>query len=88
MAARSRSEYGSRKLLRTVVAAVVSAMFLTCLALARPYRRSDDLCLACVANLLLTRRGQQWHLFLSHVWSTGQVCRPLVPGFAPAEKGT
>ena len=21
--------------------------------------------------------GQQWHLFLSHVWSTGQVCRPL-----------
>ena len=23
--------------------------------------------------------GQQWHVFLSHVWSTGQVCRPLVP---------
>ena len=23
--------------------------------------------------------GQQWHLFLSHVWSTGQVCRPLSP---------
>ena len=21
--------------------------------------------------------GQQWHLFLSHVWSTGQVCYPL-----------
>ena len=21
--------------------------------------------------------GQQWHLFLSHVWSTGQVCHPL-----------
>ncbi|EOD04348.1 hypothetical protein EMIHUDRAFT_221124 [Emiliania huxleyi CCMP1516] len=47
-------EYGSRKLLRTVVAAIVSAMFLTLLALARPYRRSDDLCLACIANLLLT----------------------------------
>ena len=47
-------EYGSRKLLRTVVAAIVSAMFLTCLALARPYRRSDDLCLACIANPLLT----------------------------------
>ena len=47
-------EYGSRKLLRTVVAAIVSALFLTTLALARPYRRSDDLCLACVANLLLT----------------------------------
>ena len=29
-------------------------MFLTCLALARPYRRFDDLCLACVANFLLT----------------------------------
>ncbi|EOD10874.1 hypothetical protein EMIHUDRAFT_215127 [Emiliania huxleyi CCMP1516] len=47
-------EYGSRKLLRTVVAGIVSAMFLTLLALARPYRRSDDLCLACIANLLLT----------------------------------
>ena len=47
-------EYGSRKLLRTVVAAIVSATFLTLLALARPYRRSDDLCLACIANLLLT----------------------------------
>mmetsp|Transcript_15167 Transcript_15167/g.45702 ORF Transcript_15167/g.45702 Transcript_15167/m.45702 type:complete len:518 (-) Transcript_15167:419-1972(-) len=146
-------EYGSRKLLRTVVAGIVSAMFLTILALARPYRRSDDLYLACVANLLLTccfasgvviqlcdstlyegmcytlvgyktsrsattfvvvltavmlavslavilvsavsaaraktmrvasskrepmrdgitlADGQQWHLFLSHVWSTGQ----------------
>ena len=21
--------------------------------------------------------GQQWHLFLSHVWSTGQVCHSL-----------
>ncbi|EOD14192.1 hypothetical protein EMIHUDRAFT_470646 [Emiliania huxleyi CCMP1516] len=47
-------EYGARKLLRTVVAAIVSAMFLTILALARPYRRFDDLCLACIANLLLT----------------------------------
>ena len=180
-------EYGSRKLLRTVVAGIVSAMFLTILALARPYRRADDLYLACVANLLLTccfasgvviqvravtsspslspssaqphttfppsppqlcgsnmyedmcyelvgyktsrsattfvviltavmlavslavilvsavsasraktmrlvsskrepmrdgitlADGQEWHLFLSHVWSTGQVCRPLVP---------
>ena len=47
-------EYGSRKLQRTVVAGMVSAMFLTLLALARPYRRFDDLCLACVANFLLT----------------------------------
>ena len=23
--------------------------------------------------------GQQWHLFLSHVWSTGQVYRPPWP---------
>ena len=30
--------------------------------------------------------GQQWHLFLSHVWSTGQVAAPLSHGFACAEK--
>ena len=47
-------EYGSRKLLRTVVATIVSTTFLTSLALARPYKRSDDLCLACIADLLLT----------------------------------
>ena len=29
--------------------------------------------------------GQQWHLFLSHVWSTGQVCRSLLPQFSCAE---
>ena len=47
-------EYGSSKLLRLVVATVVSALFLAALALARPFKRSDDLHLACVANLLLT----------------------------------
>ena len=45
---------GSAKLQRLVVAAIVSAMFATILALARPYRRSDNLYLACLANLLLT----------------------------------
>ena len=47
-------ETGSSKLLRLVVATVVSALFLAALALARPFKRSDDLYLACVANLLLT----------------------------------
>ena len=47
-------ENGSIKLQRLVVAAIVSSMFATILALARPYRRSDDLYLACVANLMLT----------------------------------
>ena len=47
-------EYGASKLLRLVVATVVSALFLAALALARPFKRSDDLYLACVANLLLT----------------------------------
>jgi len=46
-------EYGSSKLLRLVVASVVSAFFLGALALARPFKRADDLHLACIANLLL-----------------------------------
>ena len=29
--------------------------------------------------------GQQWHLFLSHVWSTGQVSRLLPHRFAGGE---
>ena len=47
-------EHGSSKLLRLVVASVVSALFLAALALARPFKQSDDLFLACIANLLLT----------------------------------
>ena len=47
-------EFGSSKLERLVVAAVVSALYLAALALARPFKRSDDLHLACIANLLLT----------------------------------
>ena len=29
--------------------------------------------------------GQQWHLFLSHVWSTGQVCHFLAPPISCVE---
>ena len=32
--------------------------------------------------------GQQWHLFLSHVWSTGQVCHFLAPPLCVCGKGT
>jgi len=45
---------GSSKLLRLVVAAMTSALFVTCLAAIRPFKRSSDLYLACTANLLLT----------------------------------
>jgi len=48
------SEHGSGKMLRLVVATIVSALYLAALALARPFKRSDDLQLACIANLLLT----------------------------------
>jgi len=44
---------GSSKLLRLVVASVVSGLYLAALALARPFKRADDLYLACTANLLL-----------------------------------
>ena len=32
--------------------------------------------------------GQQWHLFLSHVWSTGQVCHFLAPPLCVCGEGT
>ncbi|EOD33181.1 hypothetical protein EMIHUDRAFT_202403 [Emiliania huxleyi CCMP1516] len=44
---------GSSKLLRLIIASVVSGLYLTALALARPFKRTDDLYLACTANLLL-----------------------------------
>mmetsp|Transcript_8595 Transcript_8595/g.26483 ORF Transcript_8595/g.26483 Transcript_8595/m.26483 type:complete len:1239 (-) Transcript_8595:80-3796(-) len=47
------TEYGARKFLRLIIGAIVSAMYLTILALARPYKRQDDLYLACLSNLLL-----------------------------------
>jgi hypothetical protein len=47
-------EYGSSRLLRLLLASIVSAVYLGALALARPYKRSDDLYLACTSNMLLT----------------------------------
>lgn len=47
-------EYGSSRLLRLLLASIVSAVYLAALALARPYKRSDDLYLACTSNMLLT----------------------------------
>ena len=41
-------------MLRLVLGAIVSAVYLGILALARPYKRSDDLILACLSNMLLT----------------------------------
>lgn len=40
------TEYGSSRLMRLVLAAIVTAMYLATLALARPYKRADDLYLA------------------------------------------
>ena len=47
------AEYGSSKLLRLLVASFITSLFLAALALARPYKRDDDLYLACIANLML-----------------------------------
>jgi len=47
------TEHGSGKMLRLVLGAMISAMYLGILALARPYRRPDDLYLACLSNILL-----------------------------------
>jgi len=49
-----QTDDGSSKLLRLVVASVTSALFLTALALVKPFKRFDDFYLACTANLLLT----------------------------------
>ena len=46
-------EHGSSKLLRLYLAAVVEAVFLLVLCLAHPFRRQDNLYLACTANLFL-----------------------------------
>eukprot|EP00961_Rhodomonas_salina_P184141 2486494-Rhodomonas_salina.1 len=47
------TEYGSSKLLRLVLAAIVTVLYLAVLALARPFKHAEDLYLACTANLLL-----------------------------------
>jgi len=46
-------EKGSTKILRLVIAIMVSALFLGILALARPYRQNNDLHLAFMSNVLL-----------------------------------
>jgi len=46
-------EYGATKILRIIVAGIISAGFLTALALAHPHKRRDDFFLAVTANLLL-----------------------------------
>ncbi|EOD07169.1 hypothetical protein EMIHUDRAFT_97003 [Emiliania huxleyi CCMP1516] len=48
-----QTDTGSSKILRLFVASVVSALYLAVLALARPFKRSADLYLACTANLFL-----------------------------------
>ena len=48
-----QTDDGSSKLLRLVVASLLSALYLAVLALSRPFKRDDDLYLACTANLLL-----------------------------------
>ena len=47
------TEHGSSKMLRLVLGTIISAMYLGILALARPYKRLDDLYLACLSNMLL-----------------------------------
>ena len=44
---------GNARLLRLVVAVFISALYLTVLALMCPFKRSDDLYLACMSNFLL-----------------------------------
>ena len=48
------TEFGSTRMLRLALAAIISAMYLSILAVARPFKRLDDMYLACLANLLLT----------------------------------
>jgi hypothetical protein len=47
-------EGGSKKILRLVVATIVSGAFLAVLAVARPLRRADDQYLACTSCFLIT----------------------------------
>ena len=47
------SREGSDKVLRLVVAAVLSGLYIGILALARPYKRLDDLYLATISNMIL-----------------------------------
>eukprot|EP00961_Rhodomonas_salina_P097201 1307199-Rhodomonas_salina.1 len=48
------TKFGDVRLLRLWLAAAVSIGFLVLLALVRPFKRAEDLYLACCSNLLLT----------------------------------
>jgi hypothetical protein len=48
------TEQGATKMMRIVLATLISSSFVVILALVRPFKRSDDLILACFSNLLLT----------------------------------
>ena len=48
------TEQGAKKMMRIVLATFISSSYVVILALVRPFKRSDDLILACISNLLLT----------------------------------
>ena len=61
------TEQGSSRMLRLVLATVISIMYLGILAVARPFKRTDDMYLACLANILLSCcfvSGKSTHLSL------------------------
>ena len=47
------TEQGSSRVLRLVLASIISTMYSCILAVARPFKRSDDMHIACLANLFL-----------------------------------
>ena len=47
------TDYGSRKLLRSCLAILISSMYLSALCLARHFKMATDLYLACTSNLML-----------------------------------
>ena len=48
------TQEGSTKILRLVIAATVSTVYLAIIAISRPYKKKNDLHLAFISNLLLT----------------------------------
>ena len=48
------TEQGSERMLRLVIASTISIVYLGLLALARPYKRNDDLYLSFASNILLS----------------------------------
>ena len=48
------TEEGSNKLVRLIVASIISSIYLGILATARPYKQDDNLYLAIISNIMLT----------------------------------